>query len=113
MYEVSYPNYEGVIAAHYSLKYILDLGVENIQKHNRILTDRLLKEMPRLGYPTITPPDNDSPIIVFAAKDPNGTMKKLKSAGINVAMRFGNKMRISPSVYNNLDDIERFLEVLS
>ena len=113
MYEVSYPNYEGVIAAHQSLKYILDLGVDNIQKHNRSLTDRLLKELPRMGYPTITPPDNNSPIVVFQAKDPKETMRKLESAGINVAMRFGNKMRVSPSVYNNLADVDRFLEVLS
>jgi len=28
-------------------------------------------------------------------------------------MRFGNKMRISPSVFNNMADINRLLEALS
>jgi len=28
-------------------------------------------------------------------------------------LRFGNKMRISPSVFNNQDDVTRLLETLS
>ena len=113
MYEVSYPNYEGVIAALQSLKYILELGVDNIRAHSRTLNDRLAKEMPRLGYSSITPAGNESPIIVFQARNPKETMVKLKNAKIHVAMRFGNKMRISPSVFNNMADIDRLLEVLS
>jgi len=30
-----------------------------------------------------------------------------------VAMRFGNKIRLSPSVFNNQHDITRLLEALS
>jgi selenocysteine lyase/cysteine desulfurase len=40
-------------------------------------------------------------------------MQKLRAAGVHVAMRFGNKMRIAPSVYNNHDDITRLLEALA
>src|SRR5690606_17045070 len=107
------PSYEGVTCALASLKYIHELGVPNIRKHARTLTDKLAREMPRLGYPSITPEGNESPIIVFAAKDPAKTMRKLRASNIHVAMRFGNKLRISPSVYNNLGDIDRLLEVLS
>jgi selenocysteine lyase/cysteine desulfurase len=113
IYEVSYPSYEGVICALASLKYIHQLGVHNIRNYVRTLTDRLAKEMPRLGYSSITPQGNESPIIVFQAKDPAGTMQKLRAANIHVAMRFGNKLRISPSIYNNQKDIDRLLEVLS
>ncbi len=113
MYEVSYPSYEGVSCAIASLKYIHELGVNNIQNHNRTLTSKLAKEMPRLGYKTITPEGNKSAIIVFIAPDPDETMKKLRAAKIHVAMRFGNKLRISPSIYNNLADVDRLLEVLS
>jgi selenocysteine lyase/cysteine desulfurase len=40
-------------------------------------------------------------------------MKKLRAEKINVAMRFGNKLRLSPSIYNNQADIDRLLDVLS
>ena len=111
-YEVSYPSYEGAICAQESLKYILRLGVHNIRNHVRTLTDRLMEELPVLGYPTITPKGNESPIVTFAVPDPTGTIAKLRNAGVHVAMRYGNKMRISPSVFNNQEDVSRLLEVL-
>lgn len=113
IYEVSYPSYEGVTCAIASLKYIHELGVPNIRSYVRTLTSRLAKEMPRLGYTSITPEGNDSPIIVFQAKDPDDTMRRCRAAKVHVAMRFGNKLRISPSIYNNQSDIDRLLEVLS
>lgn len=112
-YEVSYPSYEGAICAQESVKYVQQLGVANIRKHVRGLTDRLHEEMPKLGYPSITPRGNESPIVVFEASDPASTMKKLRGAGVHTAMRFGNKLRISPSVFSNHDDIERLLSALS
>lgn len=113
MYEVSYPSYEGVSCAITSMKYIHTLGVENIRNHVRTLTSRLAIEMPKIGYPMVTPEDNESPIIVFKAKEPDEVMKKLRAAKINVAMRFGNKLRISPSIYNNQADIDKLLNTLS
>ena len=56
---------------------------------------------------------NESPIIVFRASNPAETMKKLRAAGVHVAMRFGNKMRISPSVFSNQEDIDRLLRALA
>ena len=113
IYEVSYPSYEGVSCAIASLKYIHELGVPNIRNHVRTLTGRLAKEMPRIGYQSITPAGNESPIISFIAKDPDETMRKLRAAKIHVAMRFGNKLRISPSIYNNQADIDKLLNTLS
>ena len=112
-YEVSYPSYEGAICAQESLKYILRLGVDNIRNHVRQLTDRLMEELPALGYPAITPKGNESPIVTFAASEPATTMAKLKNTGVHVAMRYGNKMRISPSVFNNQEDVDRLLTALA
>ena len=112
-YEVSYPSYEGAICAQESLKYILRLGVHNIRNHVRALTARLMEELPALGYPTITPKGNESPIVTFLAPDPAATIEKLRNAGVHVAMRHGNKMRISPSVFNNQEDVSRLLEALA
>ena len=111
-YEVSYPSYEGAICAQESLKYVHQLGVSNIRRHVRGITDRLQEELPKLGYPSITPKGNESSIVVFEANDPASTMKKLRGAGVHVAMRFGNKMRISPSVFSNQQDVDRLLAAL-
>jgi len=112
-YEVSYPSLEGVISSIESLRYIHRLGIENIRNHIRELTGRLSNELPRLGHPSITPEGNESQIVVFASPDPEKTVEKLRHADVHVAMRWGNKMRISPSVYNNHDDVDRLLNALS
>ena len=111
-YEVSYPSYEGAVCAQESLRYIHRLGVHNIRNHVRTLTDRLQEELPAMGYPSITPKGNESPILAFVTEDPATTMTRLRNAGVHVAMRHGNKMRISPSVFNNQEDVDRLLESL-
>ena len=112
MYEVSYPSYEGALSAQESLRYILGIGVDHIRSHARELTERLQDELPAKGYPSITPKGNESPIVSFSVDDPKSIMDKLRSADIHVAMRFGNKMRISPSVFNSHQDIDHLLTAL-
>lgn len=96
-----------------SLKYIQQLGVDNIRAHAKSLTERLQKELPSMGYPSITPRENESTIVTFLLKDPEGTREKLKKANIELTIRFGNHMRIAVSVFNNHADVEHLLEVLS
>jgi len=122
----SMPNCGGV-AVHAALQYIHNLGIDNIRAHSKELTDRLQKEIPKLGYTPITPPDNPTSIVSFLTPDYRGTSAKLDKAfgETVVAMRrweFTDKsgdislvhgMRISPSVYNNHDDIDRLLAALS
>jgi selenocysteine lyase/cysteine desulfurase len=122
----SMPN-SGGVAVHAALKYIHGLGIDNIRAHAKELTDRLQKEIPKLGYTPITPPDNPTPIVSFLTPDYKNTIAKLdKAFGETViAMRrweFTDKsgearlehgMRISPSVYNNHDDIDQLLAALS
>lgn len=111
-HEISYPSYEGVICARESIKYILNLGVDAIRKHSRELTDRLQQELPQKGYQSITPLGNESPILAFIVPDPDKTVASCRNNNVHIAMRFGNKMRLSPSVYNNHDDIDRLIEAL-
>jgi len=95
-----------------SLQYIKALGVANIQAHRQPLLKRLREEMPRLGYPLLTPPDSTSPIITFGAKDGAALARKLQAARVNVRVsRYW--IRISPSVYNDMADVERLLEALA
>lgn len=94
-----------------SIPYINSLGVDNIQRHRQPLIDRLQKEMPSLGFVAQTPEGSTSPIVTFAHKDAEGINRRLQAAKVNVRVA-QYWMRISPSVYNDMDDIERLLEAL-
>jgi selenocysteine lyase/cysteine desulfurase len=95
----------------YSLDYILELGVENIQAHRQPLLRRLQTELPRLGFQPMTPAGSTSPIVTFARKDTADVSARLKRANIDVAV-YPHRVRISPSVYNDQGDIDKLLEAL-
>jgi selenocysteine lyase/cysteine desulfurase len=73
---------------------------------------RLHEEMPRLGFEPLTPPESTSALISFAIKNYEAIAGRLEKASVNarVAQRF---IRISPSVFNDMKDIDRLLEALS
>jgi selenocysteine lyase/cysteine desulfurase len=103
----------GVAAAlGVSIPYIQQLGVENIQRHRQPLINRLQQELPRLGFLPQTPLDSTSPIVTFAHRDAEGLTRKLEAAQVNVRVA-PYWMRIAPSVYNDMNDVERLLEALA
>ena len=103
----------GVAAAlRVSLPFIRQLGVENIQAWRQPMLRKLQAEMPRLGFAAQTPPDSTSPIVTFAHKDPETISRKLQKAGVGVTVA-PYYMRVAPSIYNDLHDIDRLLEALS
>jgi selenocysteine lyase/cysteine desulfurase len=126
-YETGSISYSGGTCAHAALGYIHELGIANIRAHARELTDRLQKELPRKGYPALTPAGNDTPIVSFRLPDYAAAAAKLKKAfgATVVALRRWEftapdgsvtllpGMRVSPSVYNNHADIDRLLEALT
>ena len=100
-----------------SLEYIHRLGIENIRAHVRPLTDRLRREIPRLGFPCMTPEGNESPTLAFVVPDPVLLRAKLKKANVTAKVGEGearpwHQLRVSPSVYNNDEDIDRLLNAL-
>ena len=99
-------------ALGFSLPYIRQLGVEAIEAHRQPLLDRLRKEMPRLGFDPITPEGTKSALITFTVKDRKPVLEKLRKANINVRLG-AHFLRVSPSVYNDMQDIDRLLEALS
>jgi len=75
---------------------------------------RLQQEVPRLGFTAVTPPESTGPNVTFARTNLAETNipHKLENARVNVRLST-HWMRVSPSVYNDMQDIERFLDVLS
>ncbi len=95
-----------------SLPYIQQLGVAEIERYRQPMLKRLQEEMPRLGFTPATPPDSTSPIVTFASKDTRDAARKLEAAKVNVRVA-PYWIRIAPSIYNDLHDIDRLLEALS
>ena len=95
-----------------SLPYITNLGVANIEAWRQPLLARLRAELPRLGFQPVTPAGTRSALLTFTFKDRAPLVEKLRKANVNV--RVGpNFMRLSPSVYNDMRDVERLLAALS
>jgi selenocysteine lyase/cysteine desulfurase len=103
----------GVAAAlRKSLPYIAQLGVDHIQAWRQPMLRKLQAEMPRLGFAAQTPPESTSPVVTFAHKDPEAIKRKLQAARVAVTVA-PYYLRIAPSIYNDLRDIDRLLEALA
>lgn len=94
-----------------SIPYLMHLGVENIQRWRQPMLDKLQAEMPRLGFTPQTPTESSSPIVTFAHRDAEGITKKLARAEVTIRVA-DYWLRIAPSVFNDMADIDRLLEAL-
>lgn len=113
-YETGNVSNVGAACVYESLRYILNLGVENIRNHVRPLTDRLQQELPAMGYASLTPAGNESPIVVFRVTDPAKTAADLRRAGIaTTVIQQGARIRIAPTVFNTDHDIDRLLDAMA
>lgn len=113
IFEVSTPSWCTLSMAIAGLTYVEALGVENIARHRQPLIARLQEEMPKRGFIPLTPKDAGGPIVSFAYKDAAARLDPiLKAESIKIST-YENRIRISPSVYNDMDDVERLLKAVS
>jgi selenocysteine lyase/cysteine desulfurase len=103
-----------VVAAllDHSLEYLLAAGVERIQAHRQPLIDRLQEAMPAMGYSSLTPRDTGTAPVSFRH---GGNVDELHDwlDGANVTVSVAaHHIRVSPSVFNDMDDIERLLDAI-
>jgi len=95
-----------------TLPYIRRMGVEKIQAHRQPLLKKLREEMPRLGFSPLTPPESTSALISFTMKDRANVVDRLKKANVNVRVA-EDFLRVSPSIFNDMGDVEKLLEALA
>ena len=109
MFEMNYqPNTATLAGLEYSLPYIMNIGVQNIQAHAKPLIDRLKTELPKRGYPLLTPVENNSPIVAVAVKDAGRLDPVFDKANVKITTRW-NHIRIATSVFNDMNDVEKVL----
>ncbi|MGQ0736654.1 MAG: aminotransferase class V-fold PLP-dependent enzyme [Acidobacteriota bacterium] len=95
------------------IEYVQALGLDRIRAHAVPLIARLQRELPPLGLKPLTPEGTGTPIAAFAVKDAGATAKAL-AAGRVTATTIGNenRLRLSVSVFNTDEDIDRVVAVL-
>jgi len=95
------------------IDYVQKLGIDRIRAHARQLTGRLQTELPPLGYKPLTPRGTETPIVAFELKDAAATGKALQSGKVAATIIANeNRLRLSVSVFNTHDDIDRVVEAL-
>jgi selenocysteine lyase/cysteine desulfurase len=112
LFEVGTPNWAGLAAAMGSFRYIKSIGIDAIARHRAPMLERLQTELPPLGFESLTPPDQQGPFVTFASAGmKDGLRGRLESERIFITQG-KNRFRVSVSVYNDMNDIERLLAVL-
>jgi selenocysteine lyase/cysteine desulfurase len=95
-----------------SLDYIMGIGVPVIQAHVQKLVSQLKRELPRLGYPLMTPPESASPIVTCIFPDAYEKLtERLNAANLKITLG-RNRFRITPSVFNDEADVNKLLSAL-
>ncbi len=98
-------------AANVSLQMILETGVEVLQSQRQPLIEALQNTLRERGFRPYTPAGSKSPIVSFIRKNSESFNERLVQANISIST-YSDRFRISPSFYNNMNDIDRVIEVL-
>jgi selenocysteine lyase/cysteine desulfurase len=95
-----------------SLAYLQRIGIAQIQAHRQPLLRRLHEELPRFGFTSITPAGTTSAIATFIAPGAEKRFSaRLKQANVSVTLS-GDRLRVSPSLFNDVRDVDRLLGAL-
>lgn len=114
-------NYPGAVGLSRSLKLINDLGISNIEKHIRDLTELLHTELPKIGARVVSDrhPGARSGITVFryydTPKEDLALLNRLLKERIFLAIRYTSNVggiRVSTHFYNNEDDVMKLVAAL-
>jgi selenocysteine lyase/cysteine desulfurase len=112
VFEVSTANWSAMATLVGSLNYINDIGIDAIHRHRDPLLRRLQEELPQHGFAPLTPPEFQGSYVVFSSEGVGPRFhESLQQANIYVTL-YKHKIRVSPSVYNDMGDIDRLLKIL-
>lgn len=95
-----------------SLELLLELGIGRIEAYLRTLQAPVRDWAARRGYPIASPVGlHGSQILCVVPPDPGDAFRRLKAAGVVASLREG-AIRLSPHVFNTLDEMVKVTEIL-
>ncbi len=94
-----------------SLDWLLETGADTLQAHRQPMMQALQSRFRELGHRPYTPEGSASSLVSFIMKDATALDEKLRQSGITIAT-YGDRFRISPSFFNDMNDIDRVIEVI-
>jgi len=102
-----------VFALQHSLGYLENAGVGAVRRHGDGLIAQLKDGLKgRSGFECITPVGAYGPIVTFRVGDVAKAKKALSAAKVDVSWT-SDRMRVSPSVYNDAGDVTALLGALA
>lgn len=114
-FEEALVNFPGIWGLDAAVRMHLSVGPKNAQERILDLTDYAAERLQSAGYSIVSPRvgDERSGLLLFMKDglDIEATAGLLREESVDVAIRAG-VLRISPSYYNNHDDIDRLLATL-
>ena len=96
----------------WSLEYLSAIGVSAIEEHRVPLLAQMKSELPLLGYPLLTPIEARSPFVVCSCPNAQRLADRLRRARVKIGLS-GDRLRVSPSVFNDHADVDRLLAALA
>jgi selenocysteine lyase/cysteine desulfurase len=112
-FEAGTPAVVNAYAAEAGLKFLLAVGTPAIEKRNYALTRRCTQRLEEIGWPSITPTEDQrrGATVAIPSRDSGGLSKELMKRDIVTSHRDYN-VRASFHFYNNDDDIESFIAAM-
>jgi selenocysteine lyase/cysteine desulfurase len=112
-FEAGTPAVVNAYAAEAGLKFLLSVGTPAIEKRNYSLTQLCMQKLEEIGWPSITPKDNERRGATVAVPSCNsaGLSKELMNRDIVTSHRDDN-VRASFHFYNDDNDVEAFVKAM-
>lgn len=103
----------GTVAIVETLALLSELGLANVERHNRALVERVMTHARERKWEVLTPdaPEERASIVTFRVPDLQRALDACKREGVMVNSRLGG-IRASPHFYNRERDVDRLFEVL-
>ena len=114
-FEEALVNFPGIWGLDAAVKIQLALGPQAIEQHILGLNALAAEKLKSKGYRIVSPTGEGERSGILSFRHPETASaeiaKRLSQAGVDVAVR-GNALRISPSYYNDDQEIDRFIDAL-